>query len=121
MLLSRTDLDTTMAAVYGDDLGDEFALDDFVADVSGGEDGAVSPSDDEDHTGSSGAITGTAGPSNRPPTDDPLRARKRKRREKDKEKRAKVRSLLLSIYRARTLNQWGYYCVRNGGWSKFSK
>lgn len=79
-----------MAATYGDDLGDEFAFDDFVADASGGEEGAFSPSDDEDHTGSSGVLASVAGPSTQLPAEDPLRARKRKRREKDKEKRAKV-------------------------------
>ncbi|KAI5123282.1 hypothetical protein M0805_009303 [Coniferiporia weirii] len=80
-----------MSTLRGDDLGDEFLLDDIVAEQSAVEENdSGSPSEDESHAAPSAS-------GSQAPEQDAARAKKRKRREKDKEKREKKRRLVEGI------------------------
>ncbi|THG92932.1 hypothetical protein EW145_g8531, partial [Phellinidium pouzarii] len=88
-----------MLPLRGDDLDDDFVLDDFVAVHSAGEDedeASRTPSEDEEYFGT-GAGAGAAASGSQLPPADAAKAKKRKRREKEKEKKAKKRRLVEGI------------------------
>lgn len=79
-----------MSTNRGDDLDDDYAPDDLVAESGGEEVDVVSSAEDEPE-GSAGGASEPSTLVEDPSAEDPTKARKRKRREKEKEKRTKVR------------------------------
>jgi protein CMS1 len=72
---------------YGDDLGDDFVVDDLIADSASEGQGTVSGSEDDAQSPGPSTINSS---SQVEAADDLKKLKKRKRREKEKERKAKV-------------------------------